>query len=82
MLWKIVEPPQARSYYIPAHPEVESLEANFQTKLLVIGRYHHVVLLLLPIHVGNAVLQPIGGWVEGEAWADTSVRGSTTSGIL
>lgn len=56
MLWKIVEPPQARSYYIPAHPEFKLLEANFQTQLLVIGRYYHVALLLLPIHVGKGVL--------------------------
>lgn len=45
--------PQVRSYYIPAHPEVKSLEANFWIKLLGSGSSHHVVLLSLPTHTGK-----------------------------
>lgn len=52
-------------------------EGHFQIKLLVISNYHHVVLLLLPIHMGNefyhlegAELREKSGWTtqsEG-AW--------------
>lgn len=45
--------PQVRSYYIPAHPEVKSLEVNFRIKLLGSGSSHHVVLLSLPTHTGK-----------------------------
>lgn len=41
MLLKILKShPQARCYYAVAHPELESLETCFQTKLLVSGSSH------------------------------------------
>lgn len=41
MLLKILKShPQVRCYYAMAHPELESLETCFQTKLLISGSSH------------------------------------------
>lgn len=83
MLLKILKShPQVRSYYIPAHLEVKSLEANFQMNLLVRGSSYHVVLLFPPTHRGHGFSATYGGWVAGEAWGDCSFGGAMASGML
>lgn len=78
--------PQVRSYYIPAYPEIESLEANFQTELLLRGSSHPVALLLLPTHMGNEFSATGRGQGHGKSlvgrcsWRGSGLRDALTVG--
>lgn len=74
MLLKILKShPQVRYYYTPAHPERESLETYFQTKLLLNGSPH--------LWISLASAYPRGKWVSAtyEEWV---VEEACSGGIL